>query len=165
MDPVTEAPALAHLAQRAEPFPFAQLENCETGLCLFAAGFYGVNDAIHFAMSGVDTTCVDLDGEKIDAMRAIYPPEWTFVQADAWTFAEAARELELSWDAVCVDPFTGDAMTRSMESLDLWLSLADRVLIAGTDVFPFAAPAEWNVTVKYVRRPPVAYWLILERGS
>jgi len=165
VDPVTEAPALAHLAQNARPFPFAQLEECETGLCLFASAFYGVNDAIHFAMSGVDTTCVDRDGEKLNAMREVYPPEWTFVRADAWTFAEAARDLELSWDAVCVDPFTGDAMDRSMQTLDLWLSLADRVLIAGTDVFPFAAPAAWNVAVKYVRRSALAYWLVLERSS
>lgn len=159
------APAMPYLEQNARPFPFEVLEECETGLCLFAGAFYGQNDAVHFAMSGVRTTCVDTDGEKIEAMRDVYPPDWAFVEADAWTYAEAARREEMVWDAVCVDPFRGDAMDRSMETLDLWFELAGRVLIAGTTTFPFVVPASWGVrSAKYVERVRGTYWLVLERA-
>jgi hypothetical protein len=165
MDAMTEATPLSRLATEARPFPFQLLEDCETGLCMFSAAFLGINDAVHFAMSGVRTTCVDVNAGRLEQMRRIYPEDWTFIECDAWTYAEAARREEVVWDAVCVDPYTGDAMNRSMETLDLWLSLARRVLIAGTDVFPFAPPALWNVRTKYVRRAPDVYWLALERGE
>lgn len=163
MDAIAEATELARIAADARPFPFQLLEECETGLCLFAAAFHGRNDAIHFAMSGVRTTCVDRDGSRLADMRAVYPEDWAFVEADAWTYAEAARREEVVWDAVCVDPFTGDAMDRSMETIDLWLSLARRVAIIGTTTFPYAPPALWNVRVKWVRRAQGVYWMALER--
>jgi len=151
------ATELARLCAQARPFPFEALEGCETGLCLFAAAFGGVNDAVHFAMSGLRTTCVDRDGEALERMRAAYPEDWSFVDADAWTFAEAARSEELSWDAVCVDPFTGDAMVRALETLELWRALADRVLIVGnTTVVP--------VPGRNVRRAPGVYWNVHELG-
>lgn len=156
-------PTLRYIEAHAGPFPFHLLEECRTGLCLFSAGFHGANDAVHFAMSGVTTTCVDTDAEKILEMRRVYPPDWSFTVADAWTYAHAARELEVVWDAVCVDPHRGDAMVRSDASLDLWLSLAARVLIVGTQQFPFAPPASWRVRTFYTERIRGTYWLAMVR--
>ena len=157
MDAVS-TPELEELEARSRPFPFAALEGCMDGLCLFSSAFLGVNDAVHFAMSGVQTTCVDRDGERLREMKRLYPESWTFIQADAWTFAEAMRDEELAWDAVCVDPFTGDAMDRAWETLELWRSLSRRVLIMGADRAALQRP--WAGWVSVVDRAPGVYWVV-----
>jgi hypothetical protein len=156
---------LEHVAMDAKAFPRENLEGCETGLVLFAGAFLGVNDAIHFAQAGIPTVCVDTNAKALETMRRLYPEEWEFVEADAWRYAEAARDLGLTWDAVSVDPWTGDAMNRVRSDLELWAALAECVLVVGVDneVPEAMLPRDWEAR-GYHERSAIADWLVLERS-
>lgn len=117
---------LDSVSLEARPYPADMLEDCETGLLLFAAAFLGVNDAIHFARRQMVCTCVDTNAERLTRMEALYPSDWSFVEQDAWEFAEAAATSGTAWDAVSVDTFTGMAAVRSLGTLGLWCSLASK---------------------------------------
>jgi hypothetical protein len=124
----------------------------------------GHNDAIHFAEAGLKTTCVDIADERMWEMRNLYPRSWSFVTSDAWYFAEAARQMDTTYDAVSVDTFTGDVMYRSLASLELWTSLANEVVTA-TITLPATAnyrtPAGWWGSLYH--RANDVYWLVLQR--
>lgn len=154
---------LDRISREACPYPADMLANCDTGLCLFAAAFLGHNDAIHFARQDVATTCVDQDSRRLAEMQGIYPAGWVFLAADSWRYAEASRDAGLMWDAVSVDTWTGDACQRSMDSLDLWCSLARRCV---TVTIPAGAtppvPAGWN-HYEYPRSER-ASWLVMQRA-
>jgi hypothetical protein len=150
----------------ARPYPTHLLEGCETGLVLFAAAFLGHNDAVHFAEAGIDTTCVDTDGERLEEMAQLYgaPSDvWSFHKADAWVFAENCWAFGDVYDAVSVDTFTGDAMHRSLASLGLWCSLARKfVTVTITDdVESINVPEGWTSS-PYPRSDHVS-WPVLER--
>lgn len=160
-------PTLEHVAMEARPYPTHLLEGCETGLVLFAAAFFGHNDAIHFAQADVLTTCVDNDRKKLKQMERLYPPEWVFMWDDAWSYAGTIVALSragerIQWDAVSVDTFTGHAMVRSLNSLNLWCSLARRfVTVTITDdVDRPLVPDGWTAS-RYPRSGTVS-WLVLE---
>lgn len=155
--------SLTHVAMAARPYPTHLLQGCETGLVLFAAAFVGHNDAIHFAEANVRTTCVDIDGDRLWQMRQLYPLKWSFVSADAWYFATTAQQLETQYDGVSADTFTGDAMRRSLSSLDLWCSIARKFVTATItdDVEDVEIPEGWTASL-YPRSDSVS-WLVLER--
>jgi hypothetical protein len=166
---VVEYATLEHVSMQARPYPAHLLEGCDTGLCLFAAAFLGHNDAIHFAEAGIVGTCLDVDEARLQAMRAIYPREWSFHTADAWEWARGAREEAFVWDVVSADSFTGAMLRRSLDSLDLWCSLA-RELVTATIV----APREWPRPPDWLHIPEgwewsmhprsgTVYWLVLTR--
>jgi hypothetical protein len=167
---VTAYPTLEHVAQEARPYPDHLLAGCSTGLALFAAAFVGHNDAIHFALAGMRGTCVDVDDEGLDRMRAIYPEDWSFAMSDAWSFAKRAEGFGERWDVVSVDTFTGDSMERSLRSLDLWTALARR-LVTVTYKMPITdgsslarlVPRGWRWSLFH--RASSVYWLTLERES
>jgi len=161
--------SLEQIATQARPYPVPMLRGAESALVLFAAAFLGHNDAIHFAQqSGLRATCVDTDAERLEEMRALYAkcPGWEFVEADAWTYAEAARREDVTFDVVSLDPFTGDAMERVLQSLELWTALANDVVIVGTDagIPDDLIPYGW-VSWGYVNRSAGAEWLILARSG
>ena len=60
------------------------------GLCLFAARFYGVNDAIHMGRNEMDLTLVDTS-ERVIEMADIYGSARPY-PGDAWEFAITAGE-------------------------------------------------------------------------
>lgn len=158
-------PTLEHVAMQARPYPSHLLEGCETGLVLFAAAFLGHNDAIHFAEAGIRTTCVDVDGERLAEMCDLYPSDWSFHENDAWRFVEACHiySERAQWDVVSVDTFTGDMMHRSLASLDLWCSLARKVVtVTYVAVTGYEVPEGWQDSL-YTRAGDV-YWLVLERA-
>lgn len=160
-------PTLEHVAMEARPYPTHLLEGCETGLVLFAAAFFGHNDAIHFAEAGVRTTCVDVDTDRLGEMGQLYPDDWMFIPEDAWKFAEWAHGYNQKpiYDAVSVDTFTGDVMHRSLASLDLWCSLARKVVtvtIVPEDVEELNVPEGWESSL-YPRSSRVS-WLVLTRA-
>jgi hypothetical protein len=155
---------LEHVATNAKAFPRENLEGCETGLVLFCGAFLGVNDAIHFAQAGIPTVCVDSNDYLLAAMRGLYPEDWEFVHSDAWRYAEAARDLGLTWDAVSVDTWTGDASARSMESLELWTAIAERLVVVTLgQADTWVTPAGWRAWT--VERSDKADWLCLERAA
>lgn len=157
-------PTLADIAMEARPYPSELLEGCETGLVLFAAAFLGHNDAVHFAEAGLTTMCVDIDGHRLKQMQELYPDDWTFAEVDAWEAASlllAGRPTQ--FDAVSVDTFTGAATRRSLDSLELWCSLARRlVTITYTAGEAYEVPEGWKGAL-YERATNV-YWLVLTRA-
>lgn len=166
MAPLTVlGPPLDAISRGATPFPAYLLPHGGTGLALCAAGFLGVNDAIHFARNDMTATCVDTDEARLDEMADLYPYDWDFVVKDAWEFAEQAAVEGRRWDVVSVDTYTGRATDRSLQTLDLWCSLADCVVTATlprkmlNDVF-----AVDGFSVSVFPRSPLAAWLVLTRA-
>lgn len=148
---------LKAVSREARIYPAHLLTGCQDGLCLYSAAFLGTNDAVHFARKGIVTTCVDIDGSKLEEMRELYPAGWDFVQADALDYALDAAGCQ--WDAVSVDQFLGDETKRVLAALPLFLHLARKVatvtIPAGADlphldgwkfsVFPRSPRASWLV--------------------
>lgn len=155
--------SLEQIGDVARPYPAQYLEACRTGLCLFGAAYLGHNDAVHFYEHGLATTVVDTDSERLEAMRDLYPDAWSFVSVDAWEYAHAAAREEVSWDAVSVDCFTGDAELRVLEDLALWASIAREVVtVTITDGKRFVTPPGW--ASGWHLRSPGVYWLVLRRA-
>lgn len=153
-------PSLEHVAMEKRPYPAELLEDCETGLVLFAAAFLGHNDAIHFAEAGVRTTCVDVDEPRLEEMRTLYrDPEWSWVVGDAWEYARKVRDAGQRFDAVSVDTFTGAATDRSLANLEAWTSIANRVVIATAIGTHFDIPPGWSGRLR--RRSDTVDWLVL----
>lgn len=150
---------MGELSREARVYPAYLLREGGTGLCLFAARFYGVNDAIHMARQRMEVTLVDVS-ERVHEMARIY--NCGAVQDDAWALAEDWRSQGSQWDAVSCDTFTGDPMTRSLASLALWCSLArDVVTVTHTPGAPWTAPDGWKGEL-FPRNDRVN-WLVLTR--
>lgn len=158
---VLEGPPLEALSRDARVYPAHLLRYGGTGLCLFAARFFGVNDAIHMARAGMEIGLVDTSA-RVREMGEMYGCAW--FQTDAWEFAEKAREDGLQWDAVSVDTYTGDATTRSLGDLDLWCALArDVVTLTHVSGQRYSVPDGW-VDGRMVRNPRNGVnWLVLTR--
>ena len=165
MGAVTYA-TLEHVAEQARPYPAHLLDGCETGLVLFAAAFLGHNDAIHFAEAGLETTCVDIDepAPRRDA-RALSRVVGVPCTPMRGHCAQAAKREEFTWDAVSVDTFTGSLMDMALDSLELWTSLANR-LVTVTITTPVMdavnVPHGWETSL-YPRSRDVS-WLVLTRA-
>lgn len=150
----------------SRPYPVELLEETSSALILFAAAFLGHNDAVHFAEAGVpDVTLVDIDGERLEEMRALYRDDrWRWITGDAWEMAEAAQASHERWDVVSVDTFHGDAEERSLGNLASWTSIARRaVVVSAAAGAIYHVPAGWGS--RLLRRSSSAYWLILERPA
>jgi hypothetical protein len=155
-------PTLEHVAQEARPYPTHLLENAKTGLCLFSAAFQGHNDVIHFALENVQTTCVDVDAEKLEAMANLYPEDWKFVCRDAWEFADRHALLGDRWDVVSVDTFRGNATEKSLKTLELWCSIAEQAVVATLEAGQmYQVPRGWKA--QHFRRNSEVLWLVLTR--
>ena len=154
---------LEHISCEARPYPTYLLENAETGLCLFSAAFMGHNEAVHFALEDVRTTCVDVDSEKLEAMADLYPEHWSFICHDAWEFAQSHRVKGDRWDVVSVDTFRGNATERSLTTLELWCSLAKQAVVATLEEGQaYETPEGWSAT--HFRRNSEVLWLVLTRA-
>lgn len=156
---------LEHVATEARPYPTYLLEDAKTGLCLFSAAFYGHNEAIHFALEEVETTCVDIDQEKLHVMQGIYPEDWTFICVDAWDYAAMCQVKEHRFDIVSVDTFRGWATEKSLKTLELWCSIANAAVIAtieDSQLESYEVPEGW--TDSHFRRNSTVFWLVLTRA-
>lgn len=144
------------------PYPADLLPEGGTALALFAAGFLGSNDSIHFARKDMLVLCVDTDSKRLDMMADLYPDDWVFFAGDAWGFAEVAKWRGSMWDVVSVDTFLGDATKRSLQTLDLWCSLARKmVTVTIRRGQEYTVPEGWRAQI--FPRSPVASWLVLQR--
>lgn len=157
MAPVALDGRLGEIAGDARTYPVQHLRSGGTGLCLFAARFWGVNDAIHMARNQMTVTLVDTS-ERVVEMADIYGSE--FHHGDAWAFAETAYALGRQWDAVSADSYTGDPERRSLASLSLWCALArDLVTATVTPHAEFEVPLGWKHEIH--ERSTLANWLVL----
>jgi extradiol dioxygenase family protein len=159
--PITYA-TLEHVAQERRPYPTELLEGAETALCMFSAAFLGHNAEIHFAEAGIKTTCVDIDGPRLDEMKQLYPDDWQFVLEDAWQFAERAASVDVKWDIVSVDTFRGNATERSLTTLELWCSIANKAVLATLEIGQtYDTPEGWQADT--FQRNREVFWLVLTR--
>jgi hypothetical protein len=162
MAPVVLEGRLAELSREARAYPVHLLREGGTGLCLFAARFYGVNDAINMARNSMELTLVDTS-ERVLEMADMY--ECSAHQMDAWDFATLMSATRNQWDAVSVDTYTGDICRRSLDSLELWCSLA-RDVVTATHVLgmPYTVPDGWTDSL-FDRNPKNGVnWLVLTRA-
>lgn len=156
-------PSLEAIAADASHFPENELRGCKTALMLFCAAFMGRNDCIWVAQTDIVATCVDTDGEKLAAMGAIYPEAWTFTHGDAWQVATRLQKRGETFDLVVCDTWTGDLLDRVLASLDLWTSLANRVVLTTYKRdLPYETPAGWRASV--LARTTNVEWLRLKRA-
>lgn len=152
---------LDRISAKARPYPADMLTEGSTGLCLFAAAFLGVNDAIHMARKDMRVTCVDTDESRLREMHDLYPEDWSFRVMDAWWYAWTYPSPG-AYDVVSVDTFTGDATNRSLETLGLWCRLARRaVTVTVAHGQDYVTPKGWRSSL--FSRSPRADWLVLRR--
>jgi hypothetical protein len=142
------------------------LPGCWTGLVLFAAAFNGRQDAVWLEEAGILATCVDLRDVDLCRMRDLYPPEWRFVWADAFEFADQSKTLGLRFDVVTVDCPTG-LFDRCLGLLELWTTLARRLVVLGMSsrAETPTPPGGWAVAAR-TRRSDFrggVDWLTLEK--
>lgn len=161
MAPVVLDGRLGELSAEARVYPAHLLREGGEGLCLFAARFWGVNDAIHMRRNNMQLDLVDTS-KRVLEMAEIYGNGTQAVVGDAWEGAALARSNGSQWDAVSCDTFTGDPMTRSLNSLELWCSLArDVVTVTHTPGAPYEVPDGWSDFL-FPRNDRVN-WLVLTR--
>lgn len=154
--------SLEDLQRQARPYPTHLLPETGTALGLFAAGFWGWNDCVWFAQHGLQTTCVDVDKDKLFEMSQVYPDGWEFRVEDAWEFAERATHDGRTWDVVSVDPFMGDAAEKAADTLYLWTSLADRlVTLTASPHTRLNTPDGWRTS--FFPRSSTVAWLVMVR--
>ena len=147
------------VSRQARPYPSYLLPDEGTALALFAAGFMGWNDVVHFARKGLQVTCVDTDGDRLLDMAGLYPPAEFHVQ-DAWVFAADAMRDGRMWDVVSVDPFLGDAAEFAWDTLYLWVALARKmVTLTVNSKVQLNAPDGWDVS--YFPRSGTAAWMVM----
>lgn len=160
---VVQYDTIEHVAMQARPYPSHLLPQEGSALALCAAAFLGHNDVVHFAEAGMRVVCVDRDAERLEEMKRLYPDDWTFACDDAWGFAERAYTLGMTWDVVSVDTFTGDMEFRSLQSLELWCSLARKfVTVTASRGSMWLIPRGWRSSL-YERSSDVN-WLTLEKA-
>jgi hypothetical protein len=142
-------------------------EGCETALCLFCAEWLGMQDAYWVAKAGLFGTCVDLQGEKLQQMRDVYPDDWEFVEADVYAYAQVAVREEMSWDVVTLDPWTGQ-FQQCADLMETWTTLARKVVVLGHGNYrltPPDAPEGWTLahTIKRSDYKGGINWLVLTK--
>jgi len=158
----TEILTYDDLNREARPFPSYLLSSHSTALALFAAGFHGVNDCIHFARRNMACSCVDINADRLWEMATIYPEGWAYYAEDAWEFAERMAADGRQWDVVTVDCFFDDATEKVWDSLELWLSLTcEALLITARPYTELDVPEGWSSF--YYPRGDMVGWLVLQR--
>jgi len=145
----------------------ATFAGCETALCLFSAEWYGRQDVYWLARQGIATTCVDLNGTKLQHMADVYPNTFDFTVCDVYEFAEFALEDGQAWDVVTLDPWTGH-FERCANMLSTWTGLARKVVVLGHGNYRLpepVAPNGWHLANKIKRSDfkGGVYWLVFAR--
>lgn len=114
-------------------YPVNLLKDCQSGLCLFGAGFYGGSDAIHMYDTGLShVNVVDIDRAKINVMQNIYPSSWVFSVDDVFEWVRTIVKLRLvTWDIVSIDPPTA-LIDRCLDELVIFSALAKKYVTLTT---------------------------------
>lgn len=147
-------------------FPHRLFADCRSALLLFCAGLYGRNDGYWAYQAALeDVTGVDVDHDRLEHMRRLYPASWRFVEADCFDFYP-----DRTWDLVVVDAPT--LLTdRAGGQLEHWCGLANQAVVLGLHWEPlvlrsFAIPEMWMATelIKRAHHRGGTYWLVVERA-
>ncbi len=165
MVPVVTPAALQDVRSPAdgESYPRDILADCRTALILFAAGFYGRQDGYWIAAAGIAADCVDVDADRLEVMRRIYPDDWTFMTGDVYGFMPHLADGE--WDLVSVDCPTGH-FDRCAEMIAEFCAKSRRYVVLGTGArTALEAPAGWTLLERRYRSDfkGGVEWAVLER--
>lgn len=147
------------VVEKLHPYPVWALKGCNTALIVFASEFGGMNDAAWIAEAGLTATCVDINADKLEAMKPNYPDDWSYICTDAYTLPSSLR-----YDVVSLDPFTNH-FQKCADNIDLWCSIARRAVIIGTGTDTvIKSPQGWIQTdcVKRTDYQGGVYWNVLE---
>ena len=128
-------------------YPQAAIKGHQDALVLFCAEFLGRQDAYHVAMAGLKGTGVDVDGDKLAQMAAIYPSHWAWHVGDVYTFVDDQLSAGQQWDIVSADPYAGQ-FAPAADALPKFCALARHVVILGTSMQarPSDIPRGWAET-------------------
>ena len=140
-------------------FPSDKIKGCHSALVLFAAAFLGRQDAVWLAAEGIKGTCIDLDQEKLDVMRRVYPKGWKFLCADVYEFVSLTDN---TYDVVTIDCPTNH-FEKVAEMPNLWTMLANKIVVLGSNDKThkeIKAPGGWR-KLRPVYRSPIANWTVL----
>jgi hypothetical protein len=150
----------------ADPFdksyPMGVLRHQRSALVLFAAAWYGRQDACFVARAGLTATCVDIRSQNFGAMRNLYPAGWEFVRADAYQFVQ---ETTGRWDVVSVDCPSGH-FQKCADIASVFCGLANHAVILGTGVdTTLDVPAGWTLMTRNRRSLMYGgvFWTVLTR--
>lgn len=155
---------MSTVVEKSHPYPAWVLAGCETALVVFAAEFGGMNDCAWIVEAGLRATCVDINADKLDAMKASYPDDWEYICADAYEFAGECAGGPYKWDVVSLDPFTNH-FDPCAENIEAWCRLARRAVIVGTGTDTvIVTPLGWAQTdcVKRTDYQGGVWWTVLE---
>ncbi len=145
--------------EKSHPYPTWVIAGCETALVIFAAEFGGMNDCAWIVDAGLRATCVDNNPDKLEALRDLYPDDWSYICTDAYSLPSTIR-----YDVVSLDPFTNQ-FDRCAGHIDLWCQIAKRAVILGTGTdTQVMSPAGWIQTdcVKRTDYQGGVFWTVLE---
>lgn len=117
--------------RRGDLYPRHLLVGCQNALVLFAAGFYGANDAYWIAEAGLEAICVDIDAEKLAVMKELYPRNWRFVQNDYLGYLNTLP-TQFRYDVVSVDCPSSLIPHCATVDLPLLLAVTRKVLTVTT---------------------------------
>jgi hypothetical protein len=164
------------LDAESQVYPRELLEECNSVLLAFCSGRMGAADGHWVRQAGIkDVTCLDWDEKTLEPFRAEYPSEWTYVQADAFQWAEDkawGNSEAFQWDLVSAD-MPSQYADRMVDSLSLWCALARRYVVATLmESLLLAAatrlPTGWRAREVLKRNEHedgrVWCWLVLERA-
>jgi hypothetical protein len=143
-------------------FPVNVLRGQKTALVLFAAAWYGRQDAYFVARAGLKATCVDIRSQNFRAMRNLYPAGWEFVQDDVYEFVlDGGR-----WDVVTVDCPSGH-FQKCADMLPVLCELAGHAVVLGSGVdTDVKIPEGWSLVSRNRRSMMYGgvYWTTLVRA-
>ncbi len=145
-----------------ESYPRLELEGCRTALVLFAAAFYGRQDAYWLADAGLRATCVDIDLARLQKMQRIYPADWHWVVGDAYAYAGDRWRRGARYDVVSLDPNTNQ-FDHCAEMLAMWCTLARRLVVLGAAADTYMrVPDGWELVDmrKRSRFQGGVYWAV-----
>jgi hypothetical protein len=146
------------------PFPRYVLQTCDNALMLFCAGFYGKNDCVWVEEAGItNVTAVDIDQDKVNVMKSLYPDEWEFLVEDVYSFTAKATSKGLEYTLVVADvPLTQFESSRPWYKHWCLLSTKYVLITAEANAFVRAGhlPRDWKVKA-VINRTSQSSWLFL----
>ncbi|HTV71951.1 MAG TPA: hypothetical protein VMF90_25750 [Rhizobiaceae bacterium] len=110
-------------------FPEFVLQDSTSAAAFYTAALLGVRDVIHLNNHGIhDVTLVDLDPEKTEEMRKVYPASWDYVIDDAYKVMDRFRAEGRRFDVILLDPWT-HRQRSDMNRLGTLLDIANRYVV------------------------------------
>jgi len=121
-------------------------EGCQSMAIFFCAAFYGEHDAIYALTHNVpEVTLIDIDEEKMNEMKNIYPTNWEFITGDAPQIASRFLKEGKTFDIVTCDPWSPYTPKILNEYfVDFWKLANKYFMVGGCDLEYFYTP--YNVS-------------------